>query len=126
MKVLHDFLLVKEIIKKETIEGTNLELNHDDMDSFMYVEIIETSRDLPLELTKYYPQLPLNEAILITNKIYKKGNHLLVNKLAKKPYRDGMYFISFKDVFGIDGMTDLTIEQEYKDQLEHTDILIRG
>ena len=98
MKLLNDYILVKECIPDNNLEGTNLKVKYDDNDPFMEVEIIDFSKDLVLEYVKYYPGLSKQDATMLVNSYYSIGNHLIIRRISKTPYKDGLYFISFKDV----------------------------
>lgn len=104
MKLIHDYLLVKEIIPKKTIGNTGLQFKYDDSDRFMTVEIVERSELLANEYYKYLcgPSTPdasaLKQLKILVDDFYSVGNKLLINRVAKTPFKDGLYFISFKDV----------------------------
>lgn len=109
MQPLHDYILVKEVIPDTSIKGTSLKIKYDDSERFMFVEVIKPSRDLAAELAKYYPVMSRQD---ITFKVrdFKEGNVLIINRVAKTPYKDGMYFISFKDVIAIESTSDLKLD----------------
>lgn len=102
MQVLHDYLLVKEVMEDSNIEGTNLKIKYDDTERFMVVEIVEASTTLDMEYTKYYPQISSQDANILVKTIYQKGTRLIINRVAKTPYKDGLYFISFKDIIAVE------------------------
>lgn len=102
MRVMHDYLLVKEVIQNNTLEGTTLKTKYDDTERFMFVEVIEASDNLCLEYAKYYPNIGSQEARLLVKQCYAPGTQLIINRVAKTPYKDGLYFISFKDVIAIE------------------------
>lgn len=106
MKLLHDNLLVKEVVKDATIKGTNLSYKYDDDDPFMEVEVIDVSRELVSEYCKCYPNVNLVEAGVNCTAYYAVGNHLLIRRINKVPYRDGLFFISFKDVIASLGIAE--------------------
>lgn len=112
MRVLHDYLLVKEIIEDNKLEGTNLTRAYDDTERFMTVEIIERSVELEAEYAKYYPMLSFQDSKMLVNSFYKHGTRLIINRVAKTPYKDGLFFISFKDI--------IAIEETDKQSDEHT------
>lgn len=101
MEPVQDYLLVEEVIKDNVIEGTNLKTKYDDTERFMYVKVIKTSRDIIPEVSKL---LHLTQNIRITDfiKPYQEGNILIINRVAKTPYKDGQYFISIKDVIAVE------------------------
>ena len=103
-ELLHDFILVKEVVMENKIEGTNLNVKYDDTERYMFAEIVQVSRDLPLELMKYYPELQKESPSSVKNlieKIYKPGNKVILQRIAKVPFKDGLYFASFKDVLAV-------------------------
>lgn len=106
MRLLHDYILVKEVIADEKIEGTNLSVKYDDTERFMRVEVLQTSEFLTMEYLKYYGipkdgnEYDRQEKVI--EEFYKPGNVLIINRVAKTPYKDGMYFISFKDVIAVE------------------------
>ena len=116
--LLHDFILVKEVVMENKIEGTNLNVKYDDTEGYMFAEIVQVSRDLPLELVKYYPELqnePSSSVKNIVEKIYKPGNKVILQRIAKVPFKDGLYFASFKDVLAvIDEQGTKMVEDELK------------
>lgn len=101
MNLLSDYILVKEVLPENNFEDTDLKFKYDDNDPFMEVEIKDISKDLVLEYTKYYPSLSRNDATMMVNSYYKIGNHLIIRRVSKTPYKDGLYFISFKDVIAV-------------------------
>lgn len=107
MKLLHDYILVKEVIQNDTLEGTTLKTKYDDTERFMVVEIIEVSPCLPAEYAKYYPGLGHSDIRTIISNTYQIGNKLIINRVAKTPYKDGLYFISFKDVIALESSKEL-------------------
>lgn len=109
LKLMHDYLLVKEIIEDTKIEGTNLNIKYDDSERFMTVEVVDKSYLLAAEYKKYYNSVPSIEAHSIAN-LYKPGTQLIINRVAKTPYKDGLYFISFKDVIAITNYKELPKE----------------
>ena len=103
-ELLHDFILVKEVVMENKIEGTNLNVKYDDTERYMFAEIVQVSRNLPLELMKYYPELQKESPSSVKNlieKIYKPGNKVILQRIAKVPFKDGLYFASFKDVLAV-------------------------
>ena len=98
MKLLSDYILVKEVIPEVTMEDSNLKFTYDDNSPFMEVEIVDVSQNLPLEYVKYYSALSKMDAVTLVNSYYRIGNHLIIRRVSKTPYKDGLYFISFKDV----------------------------
>ena len=98
MQLLHDYLLVKEVVNEGTIEGTTLKYKYDDDDPFMEVEIVDVSSDLINEYCKYYSNINVLDASLNVRVYFSVGNHLLIRRINKVPYKDGLFFISFKDV----------------------------
>ena len=118
MKLLHDYLLVKEVIQDSKLEGTKLNLKYDDSDRFMLVEIVEVSKMLWAEYSKFYPALAEHpeELRLILNK-YRPGTQLVINRVAKTPYKDGLYFISFKDIIAIESYEEPKVEHVAEGQM---------
>lgn len=98
MQLLHDYLLVKEVVNEGTIEGTNLRYKYDDDDPFMEVEVVDVSCELAAEYSKYYPTLSSIDIKIMQNSIFYVGSHLLIRRINKVPYKDGLFFVSFKDV----------------------------
>ena len=117
MKLMHDFLLVKEIEENSVIEGTNLKRKFDDSDTFMNVEIVDISSELSMEYAKYY-NLDLvnahNDIKRLVNTFYKKGNTAIIRRISKVPYENGLYFCSFKDIIAITSDVDLKVEEDLK------------
>lgn len=101
IKLLNDFLLVKECIPELTVEDSGLKFTYDDNSPFMEVEIMDVSQDLGLEYMKYYQCLSKVDAAMLVNSYYKVGRHLIIRRVSKTPYKDGLYFISFKDVIAV-------------------------
>ena len=97
MQLLHDFLLVKEVVETGTLEGTSLTLKYDDTQRFMVVEIISISPMLLTCYKKEYQNISESDMEMLKN-VYKVGNKLVVSRVAKTPYKDGLLFISYKDV----------------------------
>lgn len=116
MTLMHDFLLVKELEENSTIAGTNLKYKFDDSNTFMNVEIIDVSKELPMEYAKYYNlDLSLRRDIdRIINSFYKVGNKAIIRRISKVPYQDGLYFCSFKDIIAILSDTGLKVEEDLK------------
>lgn len=116
MTLMHDFLLVKELEENSTIAGTNLKYKFDDSNTFMNVEIIDVSKELPMEYAKYYNlDLSLRRDIdRIINSFYKIGNKAIIRRISKVPYQDGLYFCSFKDIIAILSDTGLKVEEDLK------------
>ena len=117
MNLMHDFLLVKEIEENSVIEGTNLKRKFDDTDTFMNIEIVDISDELPIEYAKYYNldfDKAHNDIMRIINTYYKKGNTAIIRRISKVPYENGLYFCSFKDIIAITSDTKLKIEEDLK------------
>ena len=116
MTLMHDFLLVKELEENSTIAGTNLKYKFDDSNTFMNVEIIDVSKELPMEYAKYYNlDLSLRRDIdRIINSFYKIGNKAIIRRISKVPYQDGLYFCSFKDIIAVLSDTGLKVEEDLK------------
>ena len=116
MTLMHDFLLVKELEENSTIAGTNLKYKFDDSNTFMNVEIIDVSKELPMEYAKYYNlDLSLKKDIdRIINSFYKIGNKAIIRRISKVPYQDGLYFCSFKDIIAVLSDTGLKVEEDLK------------
>ena len=104
MRVLHDYLLVKEVVANSKIEGTSLNVKYDDTERFMIVEVVESSDMLGLEYAKYYNIKDMDFRTMreLVSRIGKPGTQLIINRVAKTPYKDGLYFISFKDIIAIE------------------------
>ena len=117
MKLMHDFLLVKEIEENSVIEGTNLKRKFDDTDTFMNVEIIDVSEELPMEYAKFYnidAREAHNDIMRIINTYYKKGNTAIIRRISKVPYENGLYFCSFKDIIAITSDVNLEVVEDLK------------
>ena len=117
MKLMHDFLLVKEIEENSVIEGTNLKRKFDDTDTFMNVEIIDVSEELPMEYAKFYnidAKEARNDIMRIINTYYKKGNTAIIRRISKVPYENGLYFCSFKDIIAITSDVNLEVVEDLK------------
>lgn len=97
MDLIYDYLLVREVIEESKIEGTSLTIKHDDSERFMIVEVMDHSFMLVDEYVKMYPTIE-EETILNLNKVFSVGSRLVINRVAKTPYKEGLYFISIKDV----------------------------
>lgn len=98
-----DFILVKEVILDNKIEGTDLNIKYDDNEYYMTAEIVAVSEDLALEYSKYYPLLQ-NETLGAVKTLLSKirpGTKVVLQRIAKVPYKDGLYFASFKDILAI-------------------------
>lgn len=94
-----DFILVKEVNLDDKIEGTNLNIKYDDNSHFMTAEIVEVSDELMIEYAKYYNLTNSNYRDLQTLvSKYKPGHKVVLQRIAKVPYKDGLYFASFKDI----------------------------
>jgi len=116
MKLLADFLLVKEVISDDKIEGTSLSYKYDDTDRYMYVEVIDRSKMLEYEYCKQYKDMTLEQAHTICNSYYRTGNKLIISRVAKTPYKDGTYFISYKDIIAVMNIDEPEVEEyEYKE-----------
>lgn len=103
-RLLHDFLLVKESIEINKIEGTDLNIKYDDNEHYLVAEIIDVSENLPLEYAKYYPILEKESPAFLKNFVankFKPGNKVVLRRIAKVPYKDGLYFVSFKDIIAV-------------------------
>ena len=98
MVLLHDNLLVREVVKDGNIKGTNLKYKYDDDDPFMEVEVIDVSKEFIYEYCKYYSNMEQYEAKLNLAAYYSVGSRLLIRRINKLPYKDGLFFISFKDI----------------------------
>ena len=96
-----DFLLIKEVNETGKIEGTNLNILHDDNSHFMLGEIVEVSQELNIEYLRYYCLKDISyqdlQALLAK---FKPGRQVIIQRIAKVPYKDGLYFVSFKDILG--------------------------
>lgn len=103
-KLLHDFILIKEITMDNKIEGTELNIKYDDTERYMYAEIVQVSDEIVLEYLKYYPELQsesISSVKNIVDKKYKPGNKVIMQRIAKVPFKDGLYFASFKDILAV-------------------------
>lgn len=112
MQLLHDNLLVKEVMKDTTIGGTSLHYKYDDDDPFMEVEVIDVSVELGAEYAKYYSSMNELDLKFVKSNIYSVGSHLLIRRINKVPYRDGLFFISFKDVIAVLNEEDNKLNEE--------------
>lgn len=117
--LLHDFLVVKEIVMDNKIEGTNLNIKYDDTERYMFAEIVQVSSELALEYVKYYPKLQEESFTAISNivnKTYKPGTKVILQRIAKVPFKDGLYFVSFKDILAVvkDENTQKFVEDDLK------------
>lgn len=102
MEPVQDYLLVSEVIRDDKLEGSNLKIKYDDTERFMYVKVEKVSRDIVPEVAKLY-NLPSHRVdIFDFTKPYQEGNILIINRVAKTPYKDGQYFISIKDVIAVE------------------------
>lgn len=101
MRLLHDYILVKEYIPENELAGTGLKMKYDDTSTFMEVEIVDVSENLILDYMKYYQGLSKLDATCLVNSYYIIGKHLIIRRVSKTPYKDGLYFISFKDVIAV-------------------------
>lgn len=98
MELMHDYLLIKEVIEESTLEGTDLSIKYDENKRFMVVEIIKASPMLLECYSKEYGEGITSKTLEWLSNIYSVGNKLVINRVAKTPYKDGLYFISYKDV----------------------------
>jgi len=112
MQLLHDNLLVKEAMKDTTIGGTSLHYKYDDDDPFMEVEVIDVSVELSAEYAKYYSSMNNLDLKFVISNIYSVGSHLLIRRINKLPYKDGLFFISFKDVIAVLNKEDKNLDKE--------------
>lgn len=109
-----DFILVKEINEDQKIEGTNLTRKYDDNSHFMVAEIVATSDELPLEYAKYYTAIKnVMDAKAMTKK-FKPGTKVVLQRIAKVPYKDGLYFASFKDILAFIDLDEPIKETNFK------------
>ena len=94
-----DFILVKEVEDTGTIGDTELKLKYDDNSHFMVAEIVKVSTELAIEYVKYYSLVNLshNDRMELLSR-YKPGRKVVLQRIAKVPYKDGLYFASFKDI----------------------------
>lgn len=102
MKLMHDYILVEEYKPENTLGDTGLKVKYDDSERFMFVKIKEVSPMIKSCYLKEYPTISEVEVSAIVNSAYKEGNILIINRVAKTPYKDGMYFISYKDVIAVE------------------------
>jgi len=108
-----DFILIKEVNTDDKIEGTNLNIKYDDNSHFMLAEIVAVSDELAMEYAKYYSLGPGHYQDLIALlKRYKPGQRVVLQRIAKVPYKDGLYFASFKDILAF--ITDEEPENKQK------------
>lgn len=117
MRIMHDYLLVKEVIEDQTIEGTKLKVKYDDTERFMRVEVIQESCELAPEYIKVYPTFNPMELRTHLKQCYSPGTQLIINRVAKTPYKDGLFFISFKDVIAVEKESIPTKTEEIEGQL---------
>lgn len=122
MRIMHDYLLVKEVIANQTIEGTRLKIKYDDTERFMTVEVVDMSCELALEYVKYYPNFKPMDLKLHLKQCYSPGTQLIINRVAKTPYKEGLFFISFKDVIAVEKEVIPTKTEEIQGQLTIFDI----
>ena len=99
--LLFDYLLVEEVVPNDKLGDTGITLKYDDTERFMYVKIIQASPELYLEINKMYPALSTAACNEFVNGYFEPGKVLLINRVAKTPYKEGTYFISIKDVIGV-------------------------
>lgn len=118
-ELLHDFILIKEVTMDNKIEGTDLNIKYDDNEYYMFAEIVQVSKELPLEYAKYYPDLQ-NESMAsirnIVDNLYRPGNKVVLQRIAKVPFKDGLYFASFKDVLAV--IKDNTVKEFVEEPLK--------
>ena len=100
-KLLYDHLLVEEVVPNDKVGDTGLTFKYDDTERFMYVKIIQASIELYLEINKMYPSLSRDACCEFVHDYFEPGQVLLINRVAKTPYKEGTYFISVKDVIGV-------------------------
>lgn len=108
MKLLHDYILVEEYKVENKLGDTGLTIKYDDSERFMFVRVLDVSPMLKSCYLKDYPTLTPTEANTIVSTSYTKGNILIINRVAKTPYKDGQYFISYKDVIAVEQGVTLT------------------
>lgn len=140
MTPIHDYLLVEEAIPDTKLDGTNLTIKYDDSERFMYVKVIEVSSDIQEEILKMYSGITNDFSYADINRKlnhFAVGNILIINRVAKTPYKDGKYFISIKDVIAVEefalgdtferkpGILAVNPEQ-LKDLKDKEEILLRG
>lgn len=121
MEPIQDYLLVEEIIKTESISGTGLKTKYDDTERFMYVKVLKASKYLPLEISKMYNlESPMSIPMEVIND-FAPGNTLIINRVAKTPYKDGQYFISIKDVVAVESYASTNIKTSELSELMEVD-----
>lgn len=99
LKLRGDFLLVKEVNENEKIAGTNLNMKYDDNSHFMVAEIVGISSELTVEYAKYYNLTNTRyQDLQMLLSPYKVGQRVILQRIAKVPYKDGLFFVSFKDI----------------------------
>ena len=99
LKLRGDFLLVKEVNENEKIAGTNLNMKYDDNSHFMVAEIVGISSELTVEYAKYYNLTNTRyQDLQMLLSQYKVGQRVILQRIAKVPYKDGLFFVSFKDI----------------------------
>jgi hypothetical protein len=109
-----DFILVKELNEDQKIAGTNLTMKFDDNSHFMLAEIVDVSDELALEYAKYYPAIKnIMDAKAVTKK-FKPGTKVVLQRIAKVPYKDGLYFASFKDILAFIDLDEPLKETGFK------------
>lgn len=109
-----DFILVKELNEDQKIEGTNLTMKYDDNSHFMLAEIVDVSDELALEYAKYYPAIKnIMDAKAVAKK-FKPGTKVVLQRIAKVPYKDGLYFASFKDILAFIDLDEPLKETGFK------------
>lgn len=109
-----DFILVKELNEDQKIEGTNLTMKYDDNSHFMLAEIVAISDELALEYAKYYPAIKnIMDAKAVAKK-FKPGTKVVLQRIAKVPYKDGLYFASFKDILAFIDLDEPLKETGFK------------
>lgn len=109
-----DFILVKELNEDQKIEGTNLTMKYDDNSHFMLAEIVDISDELALEYAKYYPAIKnIMDAKAVAKK-FKPGTKVVLQRIAKVPYKDGLYFASFKDILAFIDLDEPLKETGFK------------
>lgn len=106
-QLIYDYLLVKEVIPEDTIGDTGLKTKYDDSERFMYVEVVQASEMLADSILKEYPNMSETyvQEVLVDG-CFRPGNILIINRVAKTPYKDGLYFISIKDVIGVEKLAN--------------------
>lgn len=109
-----DFILVKELNEDQKIAGTNLTMKFDDNSHFMLAEIVDVSDELALEYAKYYPAIKnIMDAKAVAKK-FKPGTKVVLQRIAKVPYKDGLYFASFKDILAFIDLDEPLKETGFK------------